>query len=77
MLSGSISTTVSLEFHGSSVASDAGLLAHREPDDALGLTAIAEQHLGDGRKGRNGRHDLVGMLRQLVVQLACRIRAGQ
>ena len=55
-----------LEFHGSTVTSDAGLLAYRELDDALDLMAIGEQHLVDGRTGRNGRHDLVGMLRQSV-----------
>jgi hypothetical protein len=55
-----------LEFHGSSVTSEAGLLAYRELDDALGLMAVAGQHLVDSRTGRNGRHDLVGMLRQSV-----------
>src|SRR5476649_376946 len=55
-----------LEFHGSSVTSDAGLLAYRELDDVLRLMAIAGQTLADGRTGGNGRHDLIGMLRQSV-----------
>jgi hypothetical protein len=55
-----------LQIHGSSVTSDAGLLAYRELDDALGLMAIAGQYLVDGRTGRNGRHDLLGMLRLSV-----------
>ncbi len=43
-----------LEFHGATVTSDAGLLAFRELDDALGLTAIAAEVLADPRTGRNG-----------------------
>jgi hypothetical protein len=55
-----------LEFHGSSVTSDAGLLPFRELDDVLGLMVIAGQYLADGRTGRNARHDLIGMRRQSV-----------
>ena len=43
-----------LEFHGSRVNSDAGLLAYREFDDALGLTALADEFLADSPTGRNG-----------------------
>ena len=37
-----------------------------ELDDALGLTAMAGELLADARTGKNGRHDLIGMLRQSV-----------
>ncbi|MEX2649115.1 MAG: IS1380 family transposase [Alphaproteobacteria bacterium] len=55
-----------LEFHGSRVTSDAGLLAYRDLDDALGLTALAGNVLADGRTGKNGWHGVVGLLRQSV-----------
>ena len=55
-----------LQFCGSVVTSDAGLLPYRELDDVLGLTVIACNSLADARTGKNGRHALVGLLRQSV-----------
>ena len=55
-----------LEFHGARVTSDAGLLACRELDGALGLTEAASTYLRETRGGRNVQHELVPLLRQSV-----------
>ena len=57
---------IRLEFHGATITSDAGLLACRELDDALGLTETASECLQESRGGRNVQHRLVGLLRQSV-----------
>ena len=55
-----------LEFHGSDISSDAGLLPYRELDDTLGLTELGGEVLSETRRGKNTRHLLVGLLRQSV-----------
>src|SRR6516165_4605883 len=55
-----------LQFRGSVITSDGGLLAYRELDDALTLTASGGERLAEARTGRNRRRLLVGLLGQLV-----------
>ncbi len=55
---------VRLEFHGSKISSDGGLLLFRELDETLGLHDMAGCLLQDTRTGKNGVHNFVGLLRQ-------------
>ena len=53
-----------LEFHGARLTLNAGLLAWREPDGALGLTETQPASLRDNRGGKSVQHELVLLLRQ-------------
>ncbi|MCC7192360.1 MAG: transposase [Phycisphaeraceae bacterium] len=58
--------SVRLLFHGATVGSDGGLLAYRNLDDALALTALAGTALNDWRRGTNIRHSMTALLRQSI-----------
>jgi hypothetical protein len=55
-----------LKFLGSQLTTDAGLLAYRELDEALGLTETGAEVLTDSRQGSNKQHQQVPLLRQSI-----------
>jgi hypothetical protein len=55
-----------LKFLGSQITTDARLLAYRELDEALGLTAMSAERLQDLRLGLNKQHGLLPLLRQSI-----------
>jgi len=59
---------IELEFHGAKVTSDAGLLAYRELDDAMGLIDAVPSFLHDNRTGRHIQHAILSLLRPGHVQ---------
>jgi Transposase DDE domain group 1 len=68
---------IKLEFHSARITSDGGLLAYRELDDAVGLFDMAAAALSDGRRGKNTRHRLAGLLRQSVFGRLAGYEDGQ
>jgi len=57
---------VRVEFHGSTISSDGGLLLFRELDDVLGLHELMGKHVADTRTGHNRLHSIVALSRQSI-----------
>ena len=55
-----------VDFQGSRVTSDGGLILIRELDEHLGMNQLIEQHLTDSRRGKNTQLPLADLLRQSV-----------
>ena len=55
-----------VNFQGSCLPSDGGLILVRELDERLGLGNLIDEHLSDSRQGLNTKFPLVDLLRQSV-----------
>ena len=55
-----------VDFQGSHVTSDGGLILVRELDERLGLGKLIGEHLTDSRQGTNKQFTLADLLRQSV-----------
>jgi len=56
-------SSLRLEFHGSKVTSDAGLLAYRDLDGVLGLFDSVSKDLSDVRTGRDCHARILFLIR--------------
>ena len=61
----SFNPSLKVDFQGSRVTSDGGLLLVRELDERLGLSALIAEHLTDTR-GKNTQLPMADLLRQAV-----------
>ena len=55
-----------LEFHGTMISSDAGLLVYRELDETFALTAGLKDMIEKTLTGKNIQYSLTALLRQSV-----------
>jgi hypothetical protein len=62
----SFNSSLRVDFRGSRVTSDGGLIVVRELDERLGMGALIERYLTDTRRGRNTQLPLADLLRQSV-----------
>src|SRR5918998_3804219 len=62
----SFNSSLRVDFQGSRVTSDGGLILVRDLDERLGFSELIAQHLTDSRRGKNTQLPLADLLRQSV-----------
>ncbi len=62
----SFNASLKIDFQGSRVTSNGGLILVRELDERLGFGELIEQHLTDSRRGKNTQFPFADLLRQSV-----------
>jgi predicted ribosome quality control (RQC) complex YloA/Tae2 family protein len=62
----SFNPCLKIDFQGSRVTSDSGLLLVRELDERLGLSALIAENILDDRRGKNTQLPLPDLLRQSI-----------
>jgi len=62
----SFNASLKVDFQGSCITSDGGLILVRELDERLGFGELMEQHLTDSRRGKNTQFPFADLLRQSV-----------
>src|SRR6516225_5512947 len=62
----SFNASLKIDFQGSRVTSDGGLILIRELDERLGLGDLIAEHLSDARRGKNTQLPLADLFRQSV-----------
>jgi Transposase DDE domain group 1 len=62
----SFNSSLRVDFQGSRVTSDGGLVLVRELDERLGFGELVDRHLSDSRRGKNIQLPLADLLRQSI-----------
>src|ERR1700738_342687 len=62
----SFNSSLKVDFQGSRVTSDGGLVLVRELDERLGLSELVDRHFSDSRRGKNIQLPLADLLRQSI-----------
>jgi len=66
----SFNTSLKVDFQGSRVTSDGGLILVRELDEQLRFGDLVAEHLSDARRGKNTQLPLVDLFRQSIYSRA-------